>query len=174
MWEPLDKKSAMRIVSRCAFSYREHLLNKNLLFIYCENTAVNALLNHYGQQAREDNIALDWKIRLPGSLPVADIDLCSILGNILENAITACLEVPAAERRIQLSVTTLKNTQLCIVSTNSFSGRVKMQKEQYLSTRRDGNGIGLSSIQSAAEKYGGHARFTHTEEEFFCDVIIPL
>ena len=49
-----------------------------------------------------------------------------------------------------------------------------MDGEKYLSTRRGGSGIGLDSITSAAERYGGTASFRHNGEEFISGVVIPM
>ena len=49
-----------------------------------------------------------------------------------------------------------------------------MKDRQYLSTRSDGSGLGLKSIASTAEKYGGMARFHHEDKKFCSDVMIPV
>ena len=81
-----------------------------------------------------------------------------MIGNILENAVIACQK--AEERTIQLSVIAEDNAQLFIVVVNGFDGKVRMKDGRYLSTDRDGNGIGLSSVISTAESYGGVAQFS--------------
>lgn len=139
---------------------------------FCNNMAVNAVLNHYMQRAAASDIRIDWNIDLSDDVKVSDIDICSIIGNILENAILACEEVPAGERFIELELRTEPGSQISIVSTNSFSGKVNMKDGQYLSTRRGGQGIGLRSIASTAEKYGGIARFSHEGCEFYTDLIL--
>ena len=52
-------------------------------------TAVNALLNYYMGRAQMVNAGIEWEISLPENLSISDIDLCGILGNILENAVLA-------------------------------------------------------------------------------------
>ena len=49
-----------------------------------------------------------------------------------------------------------------------------MKDGQCLSTRSGGSGLGLKSIASIAEKYGGIARFYHEGNEFCSDVMIPI
>ncbi|MBQ9157644.1 MAG: GHKL domain-containing protein [Eubacterium sp.] len=157
---------------------------------YCNHNALNALLNHYAQAALAEHIELNWRIELPGrksiepweadaaiqksNLPVSDVELCSIIGNILENAIYACREIPEESRYIELSVTVHQQAQLCIVASNSFSGNVKKRDGKYLSTHRKGNGIGLASIASTAEHYGGVSTFSHNDREFCSNVMIPM
>ncbi len=60
---------------------------------YCQNNSVNALLNYLIPIARESAVDIRIYINIPEHLPVTDIDLCSILGNVLENAIDGCKTV---------------------------------------------------------------------------------
>lgn len=139
---------------------------------YCRNTAVNAMLNFYAHVAQQNRIDFSLHVSLPDSLPISDVDLCTILGNILENAMVACQR--AKERYVQLTVLTENNNQLYIVAVNSFDGKVRQKDGVYLSTGRSGNGIGLLSIISTAEIYGGIAQFSHEGSRFYSNVAIPL
>lgn len=94
------------------------------------------------------------------------------MGNILENAILACDEIRYGEKFIDLAVRTEDN-YLYIVSSNSFSGNVKKIDGKYISTH-GGTGIGLSSIQTTAERLGGGASFSHNKQEFYTDVTLQL
>ena len=141
---------------------------------FCPNPALNALLNHHAQEAQQNQIECSWQINLDEDLPIKDLDLCSMIGNILENAIRACREVPVDQRFIQLAVTVPFGKQFCIVATNSFSGKIIKKGNLYQTTSREGSGLGLRSINSVAEQYGGSAEFTHKGNTFYSDVIIPL
>ena len=99
--------------------------------------------------------------------------MCNIVGNVLDNAITACRGIPEQERMIQLTITDRHHANLYIVATNTFSGKVKLRDDRYLSTSRDGSGIGLSSIESIAESYGGNAEFSHKDREFYTNIVLP-
>ena len=79
------------------------------------------------------------------------------------------------DRYIDLSITTTgEDTYLCIVMTNPFHGKLHKSGENYLSTRRNGTGIGLSSIRSIAEQYGGVAKFSDADGAFFSDVMMLM
>ena len=148
---------------------------KNDIVAFCTNHAVNALLNYYAESADNLKADMDWHIAIPKASGIPDTDLCNIIGNLLENAIAACRNVPEGSRFIDLSVTTTgTDTYLCIVMTNPFRGKLRKSKENYLSTRRNGSGIGLSSVRSIAEQYGGIAKFSDKDGEFYSDVMIPL
>ena len=139
---------------------------------FCADVALNALLNYYDHLTAREGIAFSVQVRLPETLPVSDVDLCSMIGNILDNAVIACRK--AEEKRIQLTVLTENAAQIYIVAVNSFSGVVKQNDGRYLSTDREGSGIGLASVASTAEAYGGVARFSHKGTEFYSNGAIPL
>ena len=133
---------------------------------------LNALLNHYDHLTVQEVIRFSVQVRLPHPHPVSDVDLCSMVGNILENAVSACQK--ADEKRIHLTILTEDAAQLYIVAVNTFNGVVKLSGERYLSTDRKGSGIGISSVVSTAESYGGVALFSHQGTEFYRNVVIPI
>lgn len=147
---------------------------KNDVVRYCDHTALNALLNYYAQAARQHTIRLRIAVELPESIPLSDVDLCNIIGNIFDNAIAACRELPETNRWIDLTISCPNDVRFGIVAVNSFNGKVKMDGGRYLSTHRGGSGIGLESISSAAERYGGTASFRHDGGEFISGIVIPM
>ncbi|MBS5002383.1 sensor histidine kinase, partial [Holdemania filiformis] len=54
------------------------------------NLNVDAILNSKLSMAIKKEIALDYKATVPSQLTVADLDLCVILGNLIDNAMEAC------------------------------------------------------------------------------------
>jgi sensor histidine kinase regulating citrate/malate metabolism len=110
---------------------------------------------------------------LPESIGISDVDLCTILGNILENAVSACSESHMGKHFIHLSIKADGDNQLVISSVNSFFGQLNMEGENYLPTH-GGTGIGLVSIRTTAERLGGSAEFNHSKMEFHTEVKLPL
>ena len=141
---------------------------------YCDNNPLNALLNHYAATAAENGISYVVKTALPESCPVSDVDLCSMTGNILENAIYACSQMQEGKKLIELSITTRNDMHLFIVATNTFDGRIKKREGMILPAGSRGSGIGLRSISAVAESYGGSAAFSYKGNEFYTDIMIPL
>lgn len=52
--------------------------------------------------------------------------------------------------------------------------RVRNGKDGYHSTKHSENGIGLTAITTAAEKYGGSAQASNSDTEFFVDVMLKI
>lgn len=139
---------------------------------YTENAALNALLNYYAHISQLNQIRFEARVNLPEALPLNDVDLCGMVGNILENAVIACKR--AEERSIRITMLIEDGAQLYIVAVNSFDGYVRMKDGAYLSVSRKGRGIGLASVTAAAEKYGGVAQFHHEGKQFYSNIAIPL
>ena len=141
---------------------------------YCSNLQLNALFSYYASLMDDAQIRRNWKITLPSEMTfsITDMELCSLLGNILVNVWQGCQSVPPQNRYHELTVCVKHETSLYIVSSNRFDGRIKKENGVYLSTRKNGSGIGLSSIATIAERHRGIAQFSNTENTFVIDVVI--
>ena len=161
-------------------SIRAHLagyearLAENTPVNYCANAALNALFGYYYELAVSAGIDTDWHIELPEPLPATELDMVSLFGNLMENAIDGCRTVRSGRRYFCLTTQIRHGNRLYIVSTNSFDGRVRKGKDGYRSTKHSGNGIGLAAIAAAAEKYGGSAQASNSDMEFFVDVVLKI
>lgn len=162
-------------------SIRTHLagyevrLTENLPVNYCANAALNALFGYYHEMAVSVGIDTDWHIELPEPLPTTELDMVSLFGNLMENAIDGCLTAPESRRYFCLTTEIRHDNRLYIVSTNSFNGKVRKGKSgSYRSTKHSGNEIGLTAIAAAAEKYGGLAQASNSSTEFFVDVVLKI
>ncbi len=126
---------------------------------FCSNPTVNAILSHYTALCQREGIALSVQVNLPAqSDGLPDVDYCVLFGNLLENAVEACRYLPEGERFITLSTHRRYHT-LLITMENSFDGKFKRSDGLFRSRKRDAVGIGLTSVQSIAEKHGGDAQF---------------
>ena len=140
----------------------------------CSNPAVNAVLNYYMEIAKMEKIPLSVDISLPKEMDISDNELCSIFGNILENAINACREIEAYKRFIRLTAAVRNDYYLFITAVNSFNGTPEIVNGTYFSTGHKRNGLGLVSIGSIARSRGGNAYFSHEGCEFFSNVMLPV
>ncbi len=149
-------------------------LPTNETLIYTKNNAVNAVLNFYAAQAKNEGIDVSFSIDIDKWQILSDVELCTMIGNLLENAIDAAKNADGKERFIELTITTHGGCWLYIVETNSFDGNIKRKSGEYYSTKRNGRGLGIASIKSTVEKYNGQVEFSHDEQEFYVNIAIPL
>ena len=84
-------------------------------------------------------------------------DICSLFGNIMENAVEACERVQDPARRvISLNVRSLAG-QVSVCAENYFEGEVRFADGLPVTRKEDTfrHGYGVKSIRMIAEKYGG-------------------
>ena len=92
----------------------------------------------------------------PEDLPFEETDLCVILGNALENAIHACEAQPEELRNIQFSLELTENQRLMFSVRNPCPQPVDFGPDGLPSVpKREGHGLGLQSVRTVVEKYGG-------------------
>ena len=121
----------------------------------CANAAVDALAGHYDNEAKQQATPIEWKLELPRQLPLPEADLCTVLGNLLENALHASQRLPPEQRQVRVMARMLSPAMLGLLVENRYDGVLKRQQGTLHSTKHDGMGIGLVSIQTAVSRYGG-------------------
>ncbi|MDD3570938.1 MAG: GHKL domain-containing protein, partial [Lachnospiraceae bacterium] len=139
----------------------------------CKNYAVNTIVHYYLEQAKSENIETDIRINLPESIAVTDCDLCIVFGNLLENALEACNRQQAFNPFITVSAA-LAGDYVVIAVDNSYGGKIKKENGVFLSSKREGKGIGITSVQAVAENYNGQADFDFCEGVFRASVMLKL
>lgn len=122
---------------------------------FCEAYYVDVLLRYYYSCAEDLHISMAVKANVSTEPGVPEEDLCVILGNILENAFDASVPVPQDQRRITVAMTCQEGA-IVIEVKNRFKGELVPDGKNFYSSKEKGrHGIGLSSVRSMAEKYGG-------------------
>lgn len=103
-------------------------------------------------------------------------EICSLFGNIMDNAIEAVSQIREGEKRtINLSVT-VRGNLLSIHEENYYSGEC-IQNENYIeTTKKDKNyhGFGLKSIRMITEKYHGNMSVSAENGVFNINLLVPL
>ncbi len=104
------------------------------------------------------------------------MDLCTIFGNILDNAIECELRVEEREKRLIHLAVYAKKDLLVIRCENYCPEVLKFQDGLPVSTKPEGayHGYGIKSVRRAAGKYGGAVTVHNGEEWFEINVVVPL
>lgn len=142
----------------------------------CEHRITDALCRRYEALATQSNINVKININLPQNVYIHGGDLAVILGNLWENAISAALDAEEANNFIHLSIYTKQNTVM-IKMENGYNGNIYCVDDKFLSTkdnRHDEEGIGINSIKSIAESYGGIVDFAYTENVFTASILLYI
>ena len=104
------------------------------------------------------------------------MDLCSLFGNALDNAIESVEKLPDSEQRLIHLVVARQKGFLWIRVENTYDGAFQADGNLPKTTKSDAryHGYGLKSIYDTAEKYGGTAEITTQENQFTLKVLFPI
>nr|WP_314463099.1 GHKL domain-containing protein [uncultured Clostridium sp.] len=142
------------------------------------NGILNILLWKKYSEANKYGIELESVIEKVDLNFMDDMDICSIVGNILDNAIEACKEVDR-NRIPEISVRIGKiNNFIIIKIENDCIGSLRRKGRgnvfETTKAEKDMHGIGLSSVKRAVEKYDGNCEFECSNHKFTTEILIPI
>ena len=140
---------------------------------FSENPVADAILAHYDEAAQALGARRDLRLSLPPEECLPDVELCILLGNLLENAAEALSREPRDRRSLYLRGDA-EGGQLRLVVENSFTGALRERGGAFLSTKHVGVGIGVRAVRTIVEKYGGLADFSADGSIFRAQLLIPL
>ena len=133
------------------------------------NRTADAILNSKLSLAAEKEITVKAEAKIPVSLTVSELDLCIIIGNLLDNAIDACMELPASERLIRIYME-MKGNYLYLSLLNTAGGR---KKRSFQSHKGKGHGLGLGRIDATVKKNGGYVTRASEDNAFSTEILLP-
>lgn len=139
--------------------------------VLCRNLVIDAILQYYQGLCSQYQISFSVDAPLPAELPISDIDLSILFGNLLENAFDACSEIKDGSSCIRLKAG-WQNGKLFLRIENPYENPIRMRQEKYLSTKHEGYGIGTESVRALAERYHGQIKFDVTDQVFRVSVIL--
>lgn len=140
----------------------------------CENYAVDSICQYYISVARKKGIQVATALNISEEIGVHEVDLCVIFGNLMENAVEACSRMKQGESFIDVRADLNKQGTLIIVMKNSYNGQVRLLKDIFLSAKREGAGVGLSSVKDIVNQYGGIFKVDYTDYLFKASIMIQL
>lgn len=140
-------------------------INQTRENIYCSIPVINAILTEKEEACLKAEIGLQASLDIPELRWIEQMHLCSIFGNLLDNAITACKEVEHKEPpTIQLSSMVTGDYLFIKVTNPSRKPRRKPAA---------GRGYGFRILSDLAERYGGSFQ-SHYSNGIFTAVVSLL
>ena len=157
-------------------TYLDHLeedLDAIDIAIRTGNVSVDAIVSSKLSVAAKKQIAVDCTAKMPEQVQVTDVDLCTVLGNLLDNAIESCEKVPEEKRFIRLYIGVFKK-QLYLSVTNATAESRRKKLSELVSEKKGSHGFGLRRIDLVAEKYHGFVNRKNEPGVFATEVMLPL
>lgn len=119
------------------------------------NVILDGLLNSKLDEAGRNQIRLETDISIPCNLKLSQAKITVILGNLLDNALTAVLKLPAEKRWIRCRIT-WRHEVLMLDITNPYMGEIRMKGGRLLSSKgKKGHGLGLLNVSRTVKQEFG-------------------
>ena len=142
--------------------------------LFTQNQTVNILAGYYARRARTQGIRTEFTIQLPTELPIDRPHLTVLLGNLWQNALEACEELPKGADRCIKTSSAVRQDKFMLLCVNSAAKIRQDEDGRYISTKGSGHGSGLTSIEDIVSLYSGFCEFGFDGHEFSCSVVLLL
>lgn len=145
-------------------------------FRFCRHDTVNAILVYYSDICQNSKIDFSAEVNISKECFIGNPDLSVMLGNILENAVEACKPVEK-DRFITVcgEYTQEKGrpAQFSLIVKNNYKTEPHINENGiFLSSKHEGNGIGITSVDNIVKRYGGNCSFISANRIFTVSIII--
>lgn len=138
------------------------------------NEFVNIIISEKSHLARENNIRFECEGNFGANQFMEPLDISTILGNILDNSIEACMKVDESNRFIFLTVAQ-KGDLLIIVVKNTVSNVIIHEESlKTIKKNKSFHGYGLPNVKKAIKKYNGDCSVSVRNGEFVISIVIPI
>ena len=150
LWHDISKylRAAQIDSTNAAITEVQEMLDSISCVVDVNNRIVSVILNEYLQIAKNAGIFVEIDVQVPPELFVTAADLYVLIGNTLDNAIEACMELPAEQRKIELKLKKHNNILFYEVCNPYSEKHLRRFRGNY-------HGFGLKNVSKCVEKYNG-------------------
>lgn len=147
-------------------------ITKTEVLVDVGNDFVNSILNSKLSTAKEHGIEVICS-SVKDISGIEIMDLCTLLGNLLDNAIEAAEKCSPEKRSIELKITSSEG-KIVIHILNSIKSSVLSKNSEMRSTKNDSadHGFGVKSIRLIAGKYHGSVNYYEENDTLNCQVVL--
>ncbi len=137
------------------------------------NSIIDSLIGSKTAFARKSGIKVETDISVPESVKIRDEHLVTILTNLYDNAIDACLKIEEWDKRYIHVKIQLRNQNLVIYFENSAIRQAQAENGgTWFTTKKDTlrHGFGLKNIDRVVELYEGYCDRKWNNNVFSCQI----
>ena len=124
--------------------------------VWTGDKAIDYLISSKIALAEQEQIRTKVNIEYPHNTNIRSVDLTTILGNLLDNALEAAKTAPDKVRFLNLTIRRI-NAMLIIKVENGYGHAPKQESGNLITSKADkaSHGWGLKSVQAATDRYDG-------------------
>jgi len=138
------------------------------------NVNLDAILNSKISLALKKEIEVSYTTKPFKKLTVSDIDLCVLIGNLIDNAVEACDKIKYKKDKFIRLYIGIFQEQLYISVSNATIDKARKLDAEYISTKRGNHGHGLKRISAIVKKYDGYINRENEPGIFNTEILLPL
>lgn len=137
---------------------------------------LDVIINYYYYLARKEKISFLVSGKLAGKMPLAMVDLTTLMGNALQNAVEAAAK--SAIPKIQVGLVEHRR-EIFLVVRNSVAEKINTRNHLFMTSKtdRENHGFGLKNMVAVVGKYHGEyymdSTVEHGEAMFTIRISIP-
>ena len=128
-------------------------------YVHTGNDFLDIIIKDKSERAREKQIDFSAAIDFGEAGFIDPLDISTIFGNAIDNAIEASEKLPEDRRMIEVKAGRVQD-MVSIVIRNNYDGSRTPEDKRTSKADAFMHGFGISNIKKAAEKYGGACTFT--------------
>lgn len=138
------------------------------------NTGVDAMLNSKLTLAEQKGLRIKCDAELPKELSCNPVDLCVLLGNLIDNAMEACEKMDSSQDRFVRIYMCVRRKQLYLSVSNATCEVIRRLDKEYITNKRGNHGNGLRRINKVVEKHKGFINRQNEPGVFATEIMLPL
>lgn len=140
-------------------------------YVHTGNGFLDIILKDKAAKAREKQIDFSAVVDFHGIDFMEPLDISTIFGNAIDNAIEASENLPEYKRLITVKAERVRDMLIITVENNTAPGNHLVEG----TTKKDHfvHGFGIPNIKKAVEKYGGQCSFQQEERVYRLKILIP-
>lgn len=152
----------------------EHITEYNKV-INSGNSILDSILNFKMKEAQQNDIKFHAYVTSPETIGVTPFDLTVVIGNLLDNAIQASIQIEPNERDISVDIR-YKIGILTIEVKNRYNGSVLYEGDSISTSKNDkaNHGYGIANIRKVVDKYSGYFNIEHYDKIFISSVMLRM
>ncbi len=142
-------------------------------YVHTGNEFLDIILKDKSEKAREKHIDFSAVVDFEGVDFIEPLDISTLFGNGIDNAIEACEKLREEDRVILVKAGRVQNFVSILIENNCAAEALPKGKR---TTKADSllHGFGLSNMQKAAEKYGGTCTTKRADGKFILKILLPV
>lgn len=168
MTESVDGKKSLKEIENAVMIYETTVVTGN--------STLDSILTEKCLYCEKNDIRFSCIADAKKLSFMSDVDICTLFGNALDNAIESVMQVKERERRVIGMNVSVSGNMMSIHLDNSYDGIVEMRGDFPVTSKKDKafHGYGVKSMRAIVERYDGQMKIKPSEGIFNLDILFFL